>query len=82
MAIATNTTTFTRRAITRFLTLAPMVSVVPVAVAAAPRTLDEDIAELTAQLSEKIRQRWPDATVERYPYSEKGCAYLLTAIRA
>jgi hypothetical protein len=81
MAIATNTTTFTRRAITRFLTLAPMVSVAPVAVAA-PRTLDEDIAELTDQLSDKIRQRWPDATVTRYPYSEKGCAYLLTAIRA
>jgi hypothetical protein len=80
MAIATNTT-FTRRAITRLLALSP-IAVVPVAVAAAPRTLDEDIAELTAQLSEKIRQRWPDATVQRFPYCEEGCAYLLTAFRA
>ena len=81
MATSTHTT-FTRRAITRFLTLAPMVSVVPVAVAAAPRTLDEDIAELTAQLSEKIRQRWPDATITRAIYDDMACAYLLTAIRA
>lgn len=80
MAISTHTTTFTRRAVARLLALAPMVTV-PVAIAAAPRSLDDEIADLTDQLTEKIRQRWPGVTVTRYPYSEKGCAFLLTAIR-
>jgi hypothetical protein len=74
------TLTLTRRAFSRLLAVAPVASV-PVAIAAAPRSLDDEIADLTDQLSEKIRQRWPDVTVTRYPYSEKGCAFLLTALR-
>ena len=80
MATSTHTTNLTRRAVARLLALAPM-GTVPVAIAAAPRSLDDEIADLTDQLSEKIRQRWPGVTVAHYPYSEKGCAYLLTAIR-
>jgi len=71
---------FTRRAVARFLAFAP-VAAVPVAVAAAPRTLDEEIAALTDQLSEKLRQRWPDAAVTRAVYDDMICPYLLTAIR-
>ncbi len=74
------TFTLTRRAFSRLLAVAPVASV-PVAIAAAPLTLDEEIEALTGQLMGKLAQRWPDADVTHYPYSDKGCAFLLTAIR-
>jgi hypothetical protein len=74
-------TTFTRRAITRLLTLAPMVSV-PLAVAAKPRDLDAEIDELTELLSAKLRERWPGMNVTRGVYDPAIMPYFLNVIRA